>query len=224
MTIKKLIISAILISLIPIKSFSDIPELHLPTNNTVKHPLYAGFTVGYGATTWDGLLAPEDESSVMSVSVPTYVNEGGTIGGAFIGYEFFPSFALELSYTHYPNARVYLDQYSLITYEYGVDSSFVTLTNNYALMGKFMVTVPHTKNIRIFSGVGPSVTHRQDEIYNHWQVTPAFDFGFDIDVSEHVMVEVGANYTAGTGISELDPVEDYVPFLYSGFARFAWRF
>ena len=78
--------------------------------------------------------------------------------------------------------------------------------------------------MRIFSSVGPSVTHRQDVIYDHWQLTPTFNFGFDLDVNQHLMVEIGANYTAGTAISELDPVKDYIPFLYSGFGRIAWRF
>jgi OmpA family protein len=224
MNVKKAMLAVILISFVPIKSFSDSPGLHIEPNNTIKHPLYAGLTVGYGTTTWNGLLAPSDETFVMAVSTPTNVNEGGTIGGAFIGYEIFPSFALELSYTHYPNAKLYFDEYSLITYQYDGIMSVVTHTNNYSVVGKFIVPVPHTHNIRIFSSVGPSVTHRQDTIYDHWQLTPAFNLGFDIDITEHIMTEVGANYTAGTAISELDPAEDYIPFLYSGFARFAWRF
>jgi hypothetical protein len=35
---------------------------------------------------------------------------------------------------------------------------------------------------------------------------------------------VGAVYSAGKGVSELNPVEDYFPFLYSVFIRLAYRF
>jgi hypothetical protein len=221
----KLLILLLGLFLLPSWSFSAIPEITIPSIGQVSHPLYGGLTVGYGTTTWDGLIADDkDEYLAMAVSTPIDVNEGGTIGGAFIGYEVFQSFALEFSYTHYSSARLYFDEMSLVTYEYGGITTFVTQTNNYALVGKFMVTVPHTKNVRIFSSVGPSVTHRQDIVYDHWQLTPTFNFGFDMDITEHIILEVGANYTAGTGISELDPVEDYIPFLYSGFTRFAWRF
>jgi hypothetical protein len=218
-----LMLSTLLISIFPMLSFSAVPMVTSQPDYRVQHPLYAGVTIGYGTTTWDGLVAPNDEAFVMSVSTPTSVNEGGTIGGVFVGYEVFPSFALEFSYTHYANVKMYFDQYSLVTYEYNL-ASLVSHTNNYSFVGKFMVPVPYVHNARVFSSVGPAVTHRQDTIYDHWQLTPTFNFGFDIDVTEHIMAEVGANYTAGTAISELDPVVDYIPFLYSGFARLAWRF
>lgn len=216
-------VSTCLIALIPAISYADTGTIKLDSPQK-KHPLYAGLTVGYGTTTWSGLVASDDDEIAMAVSTPTGVNEGGTIGGAFVGYEIFSSFALELSYTHYANARIYFDEMSLITYDYGGITTFVTQTNNYSLVGKFMVPVPYTKGIRIFSSVGPSVTHRQDVVYNHWQLTPAFNFGFDIDVNEHLYAEIGANYTAGTAISEMNPAVDYIPFLYSGFGRLAWRF
>ena len=168
-------------------------------------------------------MSSPDESFVMAISTPMDVEEGGTIGGAFIGYEVFPSFALEFSYMHYANAKLYFDEYSLVTYEYDI-RTLVTHTNNYSIVGKLLVPVPHTPRMRIFSSIGPSVTHRQDLVYDHWQLTPTFNFGFDVDVTHHVMIEVGANYTAGTAISEMNPTKDYIPFLYSGFARVAWRF
>lgn len=205
-------------------SFSAVSTIQAPSISTIKSPIYAGLTIGYGTTTWDGLVGDPDEAFMMAISTPTSVNEGGTIGGAFVGYEIFPSFALEFAYTHYANARMYFDEYSLVTYNYDGIRTMVTRTNNYSLVGKFMVPVPHAPRMRIFSSVGPAVTHRQDVVYNHWQLTPAFNFGLDIDLTQHVMIEVGANYTAGTAISELDPVKDYISFLYSGFARVAWRF
>jgi hypothetical protein len=223
----KLRIFTFFILLVPAVSFSSVPTVStvpLSSVQTIKYPFYAGLTVGYGTTTWDGLVGTPDEAFVMSLSTPIGVDEGGTIGGGFIGYEVFPAFALEFSYTHYPNAKLYFDQYSLVTYEYDGIRSLITHTNNYAIVGKFMVPIPHTNHARIFSSVGPSVTHRQDVVYNHWQLTPAFNFGFDVDVTEHAMIEVGANYTAGTAISEMNPTKDYIPFLYSGFARIAWRF
>jgi hypothetical protein len=224
MKVNRLIILTILISIFSTTGFCAIPTILAQPNNTVKSPLYAGVTLGYGATTWGELVGDPDEAFMMAISTPTSVNENGAMGGAFVGYEIFPAFALEFAYTHYANARMYFDEYSLVTYQYDGIRTLVTHTNNYALVGKFMVPVPHTKGVKIFSSVGPSVTHRQDSIYDHWQLTPTFNLGLDFDVTQHIMVEVGANYTAGTAISEMNPVKDYIPFLYSGFARLAWRF
>jgi len=220
---KKLLILLCCICCLPLTSFAA-SLVTTPPDTHRLYPFYAGLTIGYGTTTWSGLVASDDDMIAMAVSTPTGVDEGGTIGGAFVGYELFPSFAVELSYTHYPNAKVYFNEMSIITYDFGGITDFITHTNNYSLVAKFMVPVPHTSSIRIFSSVGPSVTHRQDIVYDHWLLTPTFNFGFDIDVTDHIMAEVGANYTAGTAISEMDPAEDYIPFLYSGYARIAWRF
>lgn len=225
MKTKKLLLLACSVYCVPVISFSAVNMVNVQPGATANHPFYAGLTIGYGTTTWSGLVASEDDDDIaMAVSTPTSVNEGGTIGGVFVGYEIFPSFAMEFSYTHYPNAKIYFDEMSLITYDYGGITELISQTNNYALVGKFLVPVPHTRSVRVFSSVGPSVTHRQDSVYNHWQLTPTFNFGFDIDVTEHIVAEVGANYTAGTAISEMNPAVDYIPFLYSGFGRLMWRF
>ena len=50
-----------------------------------------------------------------------------------------------------------------------------------------------------------------------------FGVGFVYNISEHIMTELGVNYTAGYGESELNPAQDYVPFLYSGFLKLAYR-
>ena len=55
------------------------------------------------------------------------------------------------------------------------------------------------------------------------RVTPTFALGFNYNLSEHIMAELGANYTAGYGESELNPAKDYVPFLYSAFVQLAYR-
>ena len=65
-------------------SFSATPTVQTPMLPTTKSPLYAGLTVGYGTTTWDGLVGDPDEAFMMAISTPTSVNEGGTIGGAFV--------------------------------------------------------------------------------------------------------------------------------------------
>jgi len=48
--------------------------------------------------------------------------------------------------------------------------------------------------------------------------------GFNYSFTEHLMAEFGFNFTAGYGESELNPANDYVPFLYSGFFSMAYRF
>jgi hypothetical protein len=189
-----------------------------------KHPFYIGLTSGYGSTTWGQLVPPSGKSNAaINISVPIKVHEGGVIWGFFAGYELMPTFAIEGSYTRYRIAEVFSDPYS----NYALDNgrlSFTTQTESASLVGKFMLIIPHTTLLRAFSSVGAAVVHRNDLLNNRYRVSPTFGVGFNYNFTEHVMAEAGINYTGGYGQSELEPLNDYIPFLYSGFVRLAYRF
>jgi hypothetical protein len=195
-----------------------------PVANPVLHPFYVGITGGYGSTTWNQLAPSQQNASLaLSLSTPTSAKEGGGIWGFFAGYELIPNFAIEASYTRYPIATVYFDSSSLFTFDYNGRTEFSTKTDTTSLLVKFMLMIPHT-SVRAFSSAGVAGIHRSDVITDCWRVSPAFELGFNYNINEHLMLEIGANYTGGYGESELNPAEDYVPFLYSGFLRLGYRF
>lgn len=194
------------------------------TQDKYRHPFYIGVTGGYGSTTWNGLVPPNDkQSAAMVLSTPINVHEGGGIWGILAGYEPIPFFAVEANYTRYPNAKIFFDPMSLVAFENNGLTEINTSTDSVALMAKFMLFIPHTE-IRAYSSAGVARVHRQDPLKECWRISPTFGLGFNYDFTDRIMGELGANYTGGYGESELDPAEDYVPFLYSVFLRVAFRF
>ena len=202
---------------------------HAGTEAEIKrHPLYVGVTGGYGSTTWAGLvpldLSEQDEQTfALRLSTPIQVSEGGGVWGFFAGYEFIPNFALEASYMRYEDATVTFDEISNFTFNTDGLTEFVTQTETVSLMGKFMLFIPRTK-VRVYSSVGGAALHRKDILANGWRYTPTFGLGLNRDFNPHVMGEIGANFTAGYGEAQLNPTDVYFPFLYSVFARLAYRF
>lgn len=195
-----------------------------PSVATSPHPFYAGVTGGYGSTTWQGLVPSVDnQNNAMIVSTPVNAEEGGAVWGLYAGYEFIPNFAMEASYMRYPTATVTFDADSLFAFDNDGQTSLQTHTETASLMGKIMLGIPRTI-IKIYSSAGAAVTHRWDQLNDSRRVTPTFGVGINWDFSPHIMGEVGGNYTAGFGQSELNPADDYMPFLYAVFMRVAYRF
>lgn len=194
-----------------------------PLNKGFSHPLYAGFSVGYGSTTWDGLVpSTENQNLALSISTPILVKEGGAVWGFFAGYEFSPYFALEANYTRYPTASIFFDEESLFAFENDGRLDLRTNTETGSVMAKVMLFIPRT-NVRVYSSVGVAQVHRWDDINENQRIAPTFGIGFNYNFAEHIMGELGGNYTAGYGESELNPAKDYVPFLYSVFFKLAYR-
>lgn len=193
------------------------------SNNKSAYPFYLGITGGYGSTTWQGLVPPENkQATALLLSTPSNVHEGGGLWGYFIGYEIIPHFALEASYTHYPNAKVMFDPTSLVAFENNGLTDLNTSTDATSLMAKFMVTIPYIE-VKAYSSAGAARVHRKDLIKESWRIGPTFSVGLSYNLTDHVMGEIGFNYTGGYGESELDPAEDYIPFLYSGYIHLAYR-
>lgn len=204
--------------------FLFVTQAYAEVVNKFQYPFYVGITGGYGRTTWQGLVPPEEEQNVaMDISTPKYVTEGGALWGLFAGYELLPYFALEAAYMHYPNAKVSFDVDSIFAFENEGLTYFITKTETISLMGKLMVFIP-CSDIRAYSSLGVAGVHRSDQLNDHWVASPTFGAGFNYNFTPHMMGELGAVYTAGRGQAELNPVQDYFPFLYSVFLRLAYRF
>lgn len=189
-----------------------------------SYPFYAGIRGGFGSTTWKGLVPrQENQNFALNISTPLEVKEGGGLWGAIVGYEFTPHFAIEAAYQHYPYARVNYDADSLFAFDNNDSTRFITATETASLMGKIFVNFADT-NVRVYSSAGVANIHRNDQILHHWILSPTFGVGFNYNFSEHFMGELGANYAAGYGESELSPADDFIPFLYSIFFSIAYRF
>lgn len=185
-----------------------------------RYPFYVGLSYGYGSTTWE-YLVPDENNVALALSTPTKSREGGPAWGAIIGYELIPTFGLELAYQRYANANVTFDEYSLISYENDI-VDFATKTETVSLVGKFMLFIPTTQ-YRVFASAGAAEIHRADMIYNHWHLSPTFGVGINVNATPHFMAEVGGDYTAGDGVTELSPSDHFVPFLWSMHLRLAYR-
>ena len=193
-------------------------------NAAGKHPLYVGILSGMGSSTWDGLVPNWRKIDGVITSVPIHVSEGGGVWGGVLGYDFTPYFALEANYFHYPQAKVIFDQsLSLFSFNNGMKVGFKTETESYNLMAKIMLIIPNTQ-LRVYSSAGVGQVHRSDMLADDWRLSPSFGFGLNHQLAEHVMGELGANYTAGYGESQLNPTDTYFPFLYSVTMRLAYCF
>jgi opacity protein-like surface antigen len=196
----------------------------LEIEQAFQHKAYVGALGGFGSTTWQGLVpAQEKQNMAISISTPVSVEEGGGVWGLAAGYELTPYFALEANYQHYPKARVIFDPESLFAFEQEGDLSFETNTEVFSLSGRLMLVIPQTLT-RVYSSIGLARVQRDDIINQDWRFAPTFGLGVNFNFTDHVMGEIGSNYTAGYGESELNPAEDYVPFLYSVFLKLAYRF
>ena len=189
-----------------------------------SEPFYIGIDSGYGATTWDALVpSAHKASTALALSTPTKVVEGGAIWGVYGGWELIPQFAIEMNYTRYPLAKVYFSKKSLFSFRNKGRTEFTSKTEEYGVLAKFMIIIPRS-TVRAFSSAGIAGVHRSDTLADRWRASPMFNFGFNYMLTPQLMAEIGVSYTGGYGESELTPTDDYVPFLYTGFFRVAYRF
>jgi hypothetical protein len=189
-----------------------------------KQPWSAGSFLAFGSTTWYGLVpAQSNQNSAITVSAPIMADEGGFFWGFFAGYELTDNFGIELNYANYPDATLTFDGDSLFTFENENETILNTQTEAVSFMIKLMAGIPHT-NLHMFLSIGPAMVHRYDKINNTWLLTPSFSIGFDHPINEDFTLEIMGNYTSGYGETEINPVEDFMPFLYSAGIRIAYHF
>lgn len=197
--------------------------LFAATTPVLLKPFYVGISGGFGSTTWRGLVpSQEKQNMALNISTPIRVKEGGQVFGIFTGYELTQYFSIEANYRHYPRATVTFDQLSWYAFEHNACVNLTSDTETIGLMAKVMLTVPQT-TVRVYSSFGIASVYRADVITNQTQMSPTFGAGFSLNVTPRVMIDLGFNYTAGYGESELNPANTYIPFLYSGSIGVAYR-
>src|SRR3990167_6002834 len=183
--------------------FICAPHVIAATNQA--SPLYIGGSIGYGSTTWDGLVpTAANQNPATNIGTPIAAAEGGYVPGGFIGYEFSKHFALEGSYLAFKTATIFFATDSLFSFNHDGVTSFTSKTNTFNIMGKFMINIDHNTT-RVFSSIGHAVLHRKDILLNKWRFTPTFGIGINHKMSEHFIIEITGIYTAGYGESRLEP-------------------
>jgi hypothetical protein len=197
---------------------------HAISVKPVENPWYIGGGVGYGSTTWHALVpSSTNQNSAIAMSTPVNVNEGGFLWNIAGGVELFPQFHLEFDYFHYPDAHIYFDPDSLFSYENNDETALHSQTYTFLFQGKFLVPWEDTP-LRLYATAGAAWLNRFDNLLADQTVSPTFGLGLNYLFSSHWMGEFGFIYTAGQGESELNPAEDYMPFLYGIYTRILFRF
>lgn len=200
-------------------------------NYYFHHPAYVGLLGGFGSTDWSMLVADCNNpwgtfgsscSSTVPSSAPIQAGDKGFVWGAVVGYEIQPHFALEAAYEDFPNTTVVFGDENF--YNASMSAfSFVSQTDAYSLVGKFMVQIANS-GVRGFANAGAALTHRSDMLNNIYHFTPTFGFGFDYVFRRHWMFVTGFQYYCGYGEANLTPAVNYIPFLYSLHVVMAYRF
>jgi hypothetical protein len=189
------------------------------SSNEVENPWFVGGVLGYGSTTWNGLVPNASaQSDALKLSTPIEVREGGFIWGVSGGVEAIKNFQLQLEYLDFPDANVKFDEFSLYADENNNETEFNSKTHVWSIQGKFLVPWQDS-NLRIFASGGPAWMSRRDNLYENDLWTPTFGIGLNYIVNKYSMVDVAFSYTAGNGQSELNPSAHYMPFLYGVLVR-----
>lgn len=193
------------------------PDLATAVKND---PFYLGFTVGRGSTNWSGMVDKHAITDDSDLSVPVRAEDTGFVWGGMAGYEFSPLFAVEFNYRHYSTSELHFDD---MNQYFETAQNMPSRTQSINLVAKVMVPIFRT-GFRFYSELGPAYTYRRDVLANTGHMAAAFGGGFNLNITTHLMTQIGFNYTTGYGKSETAPVKDYFPFLYSVDFSLAARF
>lgn len=192
------------------------PAVVMPDLTQPFYHYYGGVLLGYGNTNWDQMIS-QDAST--SVSTPTTAGGSGVAEGLMLGYSINPHFSFEGDFTHFPNADLTFEPYSV----YAPLTETTSKTNAYTIFGKFMLPIGESK-VSAFSEIGPAYVQRNDDLAEKGHFGGAFGVGADYYFTPHWMGELGFQYYTGFGDSTLKPAYDYIPFLYTVNLRLAYRF
>ena len=202
------------------------------------HPsVYAEYAIGAGGTSWPQLAHDDSgpdslDNGGLNVSVPiNAVDENLDVYGAILGYQPSENFAFEISYLRFPDSKL------LMSSVYFTPDILYTESSEYTLMAKVIGRMTHRIPLFAYATAGMQAIHRDDNTsalaigfsppiliqVNLWHINPAFGFGFMYNVTQHWVIDLAFRFNVGFGRSELIPMKDYVPFLYSGTFRFGYR-
>lgn len=190
---------------------------HLFPSKTV----YFGVNIGGGSTTWAYLIDTIDQ--VSNGVTPIAVKELGPSWGVVFGFDVSANFAIELQYMQFADSHLTFDDAGKASYMLP-SNTIISKTQAYSLSGKFYLPVGVDTHLRAFSAVGAGLVQRSDIINPHAScVTPYMSAGLSYNFTRHLIAESGFQYYTGFGASEVLPVQDFIPFAWDAYFRFAYQ-
>lgn len=196
-------------------------------------PWYIGGSIGYGNTDWAQLVSKE---AGVSSAVPDAATDSGLAYSFLTGYKFTPNFAIQFTYQQFPTSSLKFDSEGNTYNIASMKSSTFALD----LVAKLMVPIFNSQ-FRAYTGLGPAFMHRKDYDLqplsdqnfnpfenkyageNEWNLGAVFVGGFEYDMGQHWLADLGFTFFTGNGKASSLPVQAYFPFVYTVMFTLAYR-
>ena len=173
-----------------------------------EHFFYVGLVGGYANVDWAPVISTDRATLPTN---PTSAEGTGGLYGFDAGYQLNPYVQFEGEYIRLPSSSL---TYSAAAHRnYGVLSSTTTM-DFYAVIAKFIVPVAET-GLSLFTDAGPAYQHRSDNVAEISTYEPTFGAGILYRASPNIQLEASFQYASGTGQSEKNPMDDYIPEVYA---------
>ncbi len=186
---------------------------------TISNNVYAGFSVGYGSTDWEMLVADKSDPGLLILTNPIDADDKGYVWSVFIGYFCNPVFALELTYARFGNTKLVFDKAAADGYglgpEYTQHDHFTinSRSQNFALVAKFFIPLSFLPEVKPFLSLGPAWTVRDDVLTKTTKLGAQFGGGINYYFNPNWMAIFGFQFDTGSGKSNTTPAKNYIPFL-----------
>ena len=173
-----------------------------------EHFFYVGLIGGYANVDWGPVISTDRATLPTN---PTNAEGTGGLYGFDAGYQLNPYVQFEAEYIRLPSSSL---TYSVAAHRnYGVLSSTTTM-DFYGVIAKFIVPLANT-GLSVFTDAGPAYQHRSDNVAEISAYEPTFGAGFLYRASPNIQLEASFQYASGTGESEMNPMDDYIPEVYA---------
>lgn len=217
-------------------------ERKAPTSKNLwrRNSLYGGVSLGYGSTDWSLITTKNTNSNLATMSTPIKADDKGLVWGFFLGYQITKHFGLEAYYSSYPETKLIFAEGNYYFPGNKRNTAF-SETSVYGVIARAILEM--NNKLSGFIDFGMAIIHRKDKTamcsntdtfgtcasadlkkVNAIRVSPTFGAGVTYNITKKVISELGFQYTAGYGQSNMTPVFDYIPFLYSVYFRLGYRF
>jgi len=172
------------------------------------HFFYAGVIGGYANVDWSPVVSTDNATLPTD---PTSAEGDGALVGVDVGYQLNPYVQFEAEYMRMPTSTL---TYSIASHrDYGPLSSASTM-DFWSVLVKFIAPLGDT-GLSVLTEAGPGYEQRADNVADVNAFTPTFGAGFLYRINPQIQVEAVFQYAAGTGVSEVNPMNDYVPEIYA---------
>ena len=172
--------------------------------------LYLGMSTGYASTDWS-MLKSKDVYPV-NMSSPIAVRDHGTVGTVEVGYWLTKQFAIQGSFSTYPNSHITIGPNSFYWPDRNTATTFTSKTNSCAVLGLF--NVPINSRYSGYASIGVEDIHRHDVLAKTDHIGAIFGAGISADINKKTQLKLNFDYYTGYGKADMYPVKFYVPFIY----------